>query len=49
MPGLGSRAVGGLGAGWVMARVYVSSTITDLRAERQAVMDWLVTECDDEN
>jgi len=26
-----------------MARVYVSSTITDLRAERQAVMDWLVT------
>jgi hypothetical protein len=24
-----------------MARVYVSSTITDLRAERQAVMDWL--------
>jgi len=43
VPGLGSRAVGGLGAGWVMARVYVSSTITDLRAERQAVMDWLVT------
>jgi hypothetical protein len=25
-----------------MARVYISSTITDLRAERQAVMDWLV-------
>jgi hypothetical protein len=25
-----------------MARVYVSSTITDLEAERQAVMDWLV-------
>src|SRR5215469_16488228 len=25
-----------------MARVYVSSTITDLKAERQAVMDWLV-------
>ncbi|HEV3292431.1 MAG TPA: tetratricopeptide repeat protein [Streptosporangiaceae bacterium] len=25
-----------------MARVYVSSTISDLRAERQAVMDWLV-------
>jgi hypothetical protein len=25
-----------------MARVYVSSTITDLRDERQAVMDWLV-------
>ena len=26
----------------MMARVYMSSTITDLRAERQAVMDWLV-------
>ena len=25
-----------------MARVYVSSTITDLEAERQAVIDWLV-------
>jgi hypothetical protein len=25
-----------------MARVYVSSTITDLKAERQAVVDWLV-------
>jgi hypothetical protein len=25
-----------------MARVYVSSTITDLRDERQAVMDWLM-------
>jgi hypothetical protein len=25
-----------------MARVYVSSTITDLNAERQAVVDWLV-------
>jgi Domain of unknown function (DUF4062)/Tetratricopeptide repeat len=25
-----------------MARVYVSSTITDLKRERQAVMDWLV-------
>ena len=25
-----------------MARVYVSSTFTDLKAERQAVMDWLV-------
>src|SRR5580692_2686907 len=25
-----------------MARVYMSSTISDLRAERQAVMDWLV-------
>src|SRR5215831_18562959 len=30
------------GRGGVMAKVYVSSTITDLRAERQAVMDWLV-------
>ena len=26
-----------------MAKVYVSSTITDLEAERQAVIDWLVT------
>ena len=26
-----------------MARVYVSSTFADLRRERQAVMDWLVT------
>jgi hypothetical protein len=25
-----------------MVRVYVSSTVTDLKAERQAVMDWLV-------
>lgn len=25
-----------------MARVYVSSTLVDLRAERQAVMDWLI-------
>jgi Domain of unknown function (DUF4062) len=25
-----------------MAKVYVSSTISDLRAERQAVLDWLV-------
>ena len=25
-----------------MARVYVSSTIADLEAERQAVIDWLV-------
>src|SRR6516164_10250580 len=25
-----------------MARVYVSSTVADLEAERQAVMDWLV-------
>jgi hypothetical protein len=27
----------------VIVRVYVSSTIADLRAERRAVMDWLVT------
>ena len=25
-----------------MAKVYVSSTIVDLKAERQAVIDWLV-------
>jgi hypothetical protein len=25
-----------------MAKVYVSSTIADLKAERQAVIDWLV-------
>jgi hypothetical protein len=30
------------GGGWVMAKVYVSSTIVDLEAERQAVIDWLV-------
>jgi tetratricopeptide (TPR) repeat protein len=28
--------------GWVMAKVYVSSTIADLKRERRAVMDWLV-------
>jgi len=28
--------------GRVMAKVYVSSTVTDLKQERQAVMDWLV-------
>src|SRR5713101_3343678 len=27
--------------GWVMAKVYVSSTIVDLRQERQAVLEWL--------
>src|SRR6516164_10643886 len=36
---VGSPSEGSLGV--EMARVYVSSTITDLRAERQAVMDWL--------
>ena len=28
--------------GWMMAKVYVSSTIADLKQERQAVIDWLV-------
>ena len=28
--------------GWVMARVYMSSTIADLGRERRAVMEWLV-------
>jgi Domain of unknown function (DUF4062)/Tetratricopeptide repeat len=27
--------------GWVMVRVYVSSTVADLKRERRAVMDWL--------
>ena len=27
--------------GWVMAKVYVSSTVADLKRERQAVLDWL--------
>ena len=30
------------GLGVVMARVYVSSTVADLKRERRAVMDWLV-------
>src|SRR5215472_6003933 len=34
----GEVAWGGMG----MAKVYVSSTIVDLEAERQAVIDWLV-------
>ena len=29
------------GAGVMVARVYVSSTVADLRAERAAVFDWL--------
>src|SRR6516225_3077017 len=33
---------GGRPWGWMMAKVYVSSTVTDLEAERQAVMDWLM-------
>ena len=33
--------MGCAGAGVMMARVYVSSTIADLRAERGAVLDWL--------
>jgi hypothetical protein len=40
--GLGHELRVAPGVGWVMAKVYVSSTISDLRAERQAVMDWLV-------
>jgi Domain of unknown function (DUF4062) len=40
--GLGHGLKRALAAGWVMVKVYVSSTVTDLRAERQAVMDWLV-------
>jgi hypothetical protein len=28
--------------GWVLARVYVSSTVADLKRERRAVMEWLV-------
>ena len=31
----------GRGWGWVMAKVYVSSTIADLKQVRQAVVDWL--------
>ena len=30
------------GSGVVMAKVYVSSTVADLKRERRAVMDWLV-------
>jgi Domain of unknown function (DUF4062)/Tetratricopeptide repeat len=37
---LGHRVRADLG-GWVMAKVYVSSTIVDLKQERQAVVDWL--------
>ena len=32
----------GWGPGVVMAKVYVSSTVADLKRERRAVMDWLV-------
>src|SRR5215472_5863203 len=38
---VGSRGEGGPG-GWMMAKVYVSSTVADLKRERQVVMDWLV-------
>lgn len=38
---VGSRGEAGR-VGWMMAKVYVSSTIADLKRERQAVMDWLV-------
>ncbi len=34
-------SVSGVRAGWVMARVYVSSTIADLTRERRAVLEWL--------
>src|SRR5919109_76493 len=27
---------------WLMAKVYVSSTLLGLKAERQAVLDWLI-------
>src|SRR5215470_4291416 len=30
------------GLGGVMAKIYVSSTVADLKQERQAVMDWLI-------
>lgn len=36
------RVGAGLGWGGVMARVYVSSTIADLRRERREVVEWLV-------
>ena len=39
---LGHGPEAGPGVGWVMAKVYVSSTIVDLEAERQVVIDWLV-------
>ncbi|MGH3847851.1 MAG: DUF4062 domain-containing protein, partial [Pseudonocardiaceae bacterium] len=37
--GRGVKACAGVGV--VVARVYVSSTITDLQPERQAVLEWL--------
>jgi hypothetical protein len=37
-----SRGEGGAEVGGVMAKVYVSSTIADLRRERQAVLEWLL-------
>ena len=37
----GLAAGGARGAGVMVARVYVSSTVADLRAERAAVFDWL--------
>ena len=39
---LGHGVEGGPRVGWVIARVYVSSTVADLEAERQAVVEWLV-------
>ena len=41
VPVRGALVVGCAGAGVMVARVYVSSTVADLRAERAAVFDWL--------
>src|SRR5579862_1673404 len=32
----------GKSGGWMMAKIYISSTIADLKRERQIVTDWLV-------
>src|SRR5579864_3395436 len=39
--GIGPWVPAGAGLGVVVAKVYVSSTIIDLKPERQAVLDWL--------
>src|SRR5215471_13081028 len=39
---VGSRERGRVWVGWVMVRVYVSSTIVDLKRERRAVLEWLL-------
>ena len=41
VPVRGALVTGCAGAGVTVARVYVSSTVADLRAERAAVFDWL--------